>query len=437
MPGHVHHQSITREAVRALPAWARERLPGDMERLLLDECCMNPDRYFDLFGGGHDRIKPYTLLIDGIQFHYLPNSPIEGEYKFWGVVEDAEGRRRLRRVRVEENENWRHAREGFTFYIENASAALREGRLVDAANYLGILLHVLEDASTLLHSLEGPDGVDIFALNRLVPAPEGRLDLLATSLLSGGEAECDTGAYTPELLGVSDAEAAFRLYTCYARTVAANRAKLVPLLLRIRAGDETGAEALRAEVLRRSARLCADAAYTVFCMAFERFDPSEAEALRTVRLSDLKRVREPRGLSVPYRFITWLPDAALDERQERRPLRLRLDGRDVDFEKGIGSGSHFDYTMAWELPPGVYRRFSGAVGFHPELSRDPDFEAEVRLQGQAVFRTHVDPELPAEAFDLDVDGGGMLELGIECPWGMGGKAGAVNSIVWADLKLEK
>ena len=225
MPGHFTHRSLTRAALQALPAWARDRLPAEAERLLLDECCMNPDRYFDLFALGHDRVKPYTLLIDGIQFHYLPNTPIEGEYKYWSVVEDAEGRRRLRRLRVEENENWRHAREGFTFYIERASAALREGRFVDAMNFLGILLHTLEDASTFLHSLEGPDGVDIFALNRLVPPPDGRLEMMGTSLLAGAAVEFDLGPYGPALLGLSAPEAAFRLYTVYARTVAANRAK--------------------------------------------------------------------------------------------------------------------------------------------------------------------------------------------------------------------
>jgi hypothetical protein len=161
------------------------------------------------------------------------------------------------------------------------------------------------------------------------------------------------------------------------------------------------------------------------------------EALRQVHLSDLKPIREPRGLSAPYRFITWLPDAALDHSLKPRPLVLDLGGSRIHYAKGIGSGSHFDYTFAWELPAAVYSRLSGAVGLHPELSRNGDFTAEVRLGGQILLRRHMTDAHSAERFEFSVACGGLLELRVESPFGMGDDKQCVNSIVWGDLKLAK
>ncbi len=44
------------------------------------------DRYFDLEGGRYQETLPCMFFTGGIQFHYLPNSPIEPEYKYLSVV---------------------------------------------------------------------------------------------------------------------------------------------------------------------------------------------------------------------------------------------------------------------------------------------------------------------------------------------------------------
>ena len=428
---------MTREALRALPEPVRAHLPPESELLLVDTCCMNPDRYFDIAGGGHERVRPYTLLIDGIQFHYLPNTSIEAEYKYWGVARRADGERVLRRVRVDPNDNWRHAWAGFNHYIGNSVENLRAGRLDDAMNYIGILLHTLQDASTFLHSLEGPNGADLFVLDRLMDTPAGRFDLLPTSVLRGRMTDFDIVGYAPALLGVTVPEAAFRLYSGYARTVMSNRRKLIPMLHKSHEGDEAGVDALSADIMRCAARLSADAVYTIFCQAFNHFLQAETDLLRAVYLSDLMPVREPRGLSMPYRFISWLPDAALDQSLKPRPLRIELDGSCATFSKGIASGSHFDYTFAWELPPAVYARLSGAVGLHPDLSRHGDFVAQVALNGQVLFRSRITDAHPGDRFECATNGGGLLELQVECAFGMGNAGQCVNNIVWGDLKLTK
>jgi hypothetical protein len=438
MPSSAHHRLLTQEALRPLPAWMRDALGTAAERRLVEECCLYPDRYFDIHGEGHRRAAAYALLIDGIQFHYLPNTPIEGEYKFWRVVPGQAGvQPRLERVVVEPNQNWRHAGIGFAHYFEKAANSLRSGRTEEAIGFLGTLLHVLEDASTFLHSLEGPDGVDVFALDRLMTPPDEDLGRLPTSLLDAPGGRCEMEGYRPALLGASPAEAAFRLYTAYAETVIRNRKRLIPLLLRLWEGDAAGAERLRALVLTDSARLASDAAFTVFSLAWERFEAEDMERLRRVHLSDLKPVREPRGLSVPYRFVTMQRDACLDDSRRRRPLALMLDGRRVTFEKGLGTGCHFDYTLAWDIPAGVYGRFCCAVGLYPDLSRDGDFVAEVRSAGATVRRVRIHDGHPAERIECPAHRGGLIELRVESETGMGNPQGRLNNIVWADLLLEK
>ncbi|HRU04455.1 MAG TPA: hypothetical protein P5137_01615, partial [Candidatus Brocadiia bacterium] len=366
-------------------------------------------------------------LNGAIQFHYIPNTDIESEYKYWAVTDDpATGRLRLKRGAVPPNMNWRHASAGYEYYFRRAADSLRAGETDDAAGFLGTLLHFIEDSTFGLHAVEGTDGVDIFVLDRFIEPPGGDLALRPSSVIDCKLLPFDIQGYQPRLLGLKPAEAAFHLYTACAEVVAAARKKLIPIVFHVYEKNEAAANALRLAMLQDSARLCADVVFTCCAMAGAGWTADQAARLQQVYLSDMKPVREPRGLSMPYRFITMLRDAALDADRRAVPLRLKIDGQETAFAKGLGTGSHYDYTLAWEIPAGVYDRFRCAVGAHSTLSPDGDFTASLTMNGRVEAEARCWPERPAARFGCGVSHGGLLELKVRSGAGMALK----SNIVW-------
>lgn len=226
MAGTGTHQLITKRAVATLPAW-EQKILGVTGKKFLNESCLFPDMYFDIETGGYQKALPYAHFIDGIQFHYIPNTPIEPEYKYWKVVKDKTGKPvRLKRVVTEPNLNWKHSQQGFRFYFRQAVTNLRRKNLKKAAGFLGSLLHVLEDGGTGLHSLEGTDGSDIFILDRLMKPARGDISRLPTGILSAPEPENpDIHLGSPALLGTGVEEAVFLLYTRFYQVQSASRKK--------------------------------------------------------------------------------------------------------------------------------------------------------------------------------------------------------------------
>lgn len=434
MPGGSQHKLMTQLALGQLPEGALAQLGGEAAADLLLETCCYPDAYFDLTNGGHERAAPYALLIEGIQFHYLPNSPTESEYKFWGVTPpDSQDRRKLERLHRLPNRNWRHAWVGFNYYLDKMVECLQTGDFKEAAGFLGTLLHVLQDAAAFIHALEGPDGLDVFALDGLITPPDDDPALLPSLALAGRTVPCTISDYVPMLLGTGVPEAAFRLYSAYARTVKHSRRMLTPLLYAIYEKREADADRLCAEMLQTGARLCADAAFTAASIAADRFDPVQKSALDEVCLSELEPVSRPRVTSQPYGLVGLTRDHALDENRQRCPLALMTDGKRREFERGFGSGTHFDCKTAFELPAGVYRTFTCWVGAHADLSRKPGFTAGIKLRGDAVRQADITSDNPACFLKCDVSGGGLLELFAESDRGLG----HVNSVVWGDPLLYK
>lgn len=431
------HRQVTEYTFNALPDWER-RIIGEEGRKLLLESCLFPDIYFDLEGGGYQKARPYTFLIDGIQFHYIPNTPIEPRYKYWKVVTNRHGRP-LKLVRITERKNltWEHIKQGFNFYLSRIIDNLRKGDIKKFAGFLGTFLHVLQDGTTYLHSLEGIDGTDIFLLDRLIDPPEGNLNLLPSFLL------CETDAKkicvsSPVLLGTSVGEVTFLLYSRFYQVQSASRKKLLPLLQSIFEGDTEKTENLRSQMISDCVQICADVIHTIFCIAFEKYSRNQVCALKRIYLSDLKPILEPAGLSLPYRFITMVKNYAVDENRNLRPLKLMLekngDRKIHTFRKGLGTGCHYEYTLAYDIPANVYKTFSTAVGLHAELGKGGDIKVTILLGGKKMFQRRFNDNHPAEHISIPVKKGGLLELVVTSNKGM---SGTRNNIVWGDPVLSK
>lgn len=432
MPGKEHF-AMTEAAVKAIPPEQRKLIGEAGEESLISSSSL-PDRYFDLEGCGYREALPYMFFTDGIQFHYLPNSPIEPEYKYWSVVCDKKGNpRRLRKPVRCENLNWKHAFRGFSYYLEKMSRAAKAQDFEAFGGFGGVLLHVLQDACTGLHALEGVDGVDIFALDRLVEPPGGDPFLSASSVLSSKK-HGQISPRSPRLLGECPAEAAFRLYSAYSQTVSGARHKLMPLLMSVYEKDLKQAEFLYTAMLSEAAGLCADVLYTTLCTGTGKFLKNEKKKLGKVYLSDMKPVREPRGLSQPYRFTTMLKNASLGP-QGPAPLKLKDEkGRIRNFKKGLGTGCHFEYSIAYYLPPGVYSTFSCFCGLHSELGKGGDIRVQIKFRGKNMFSGKFNDRRPSKKVEFTVKKGGLLEFNVKSDKGMNGRE---NNIVWGEPVLIK
>ena len=151
MPDSSVHRHITECALHLAP------LEGGNEGLV-GEYCTYPDAYFS----DPEKLAPYMFFLDGVQFHYLPDTPYAPLYRYW----DAAGC--VHRTVPFVNENFRHAKAGFTYYLEQILRCFRLGQPEEGKKYLGCLLHMLEDSTFGVHALEGPGGTDLFALDRML-----------------------------------------------------------------------------------------------------------------------------------------------------------------------------------------------------------------------------------------------------------------------------
>ena len=430
------HSGVTRLAIDALPAWQREiwapEAPG-----MIDDYCFYPDHYYS--EARHEEVREYQPLFAGpdggkpVPFHYPPPSFVNTST--WEMVAH-DGGFRLEKIAEPSNANWRHVRAGLEYYAREASEALAAGNLPRAARLAGVLLHFFQDSGSGIHSVEGADGMDIYALDRLVAAAPDTPFRPPTVILAEPDVVPETlGGYHPRLRAAEPGEAAFRLYSDYWDLVRGARLRLLPIVRSDMAGDRAAADRHRSILAENTARLCADVLYTVTCMGTGRFEPDELAALGKLDLTTTKPAREPRYLSGPYRFTPMIAGSGLDADHRAVPLELLTEDGPQTFERGWGTGCHVEYTISWELPPGVYDRFECTAGLHARLGREGHVAIRADFAGQTMFdRTFRGPDQAARV-TIPVEAGGQLDL-----WAFdrtGNWSNPANHLVWAAPRLTR
>lgn len=433
MPGK-EHPWITELALSVLPEWQRTVI-GDEAKRLIHEYCRFPDTYFDVASGGYEKALPYYFETDGIQFHYLPDTPIVDKYRYWRVDEAS---KTLRRVVNKDNEHYRHAKAGYDHYLRRAVDAIRTGNHGESCRFLGWLLHVLQDSGFGGHSLEGVDGTDLFVLDRLLPEPT-RWSELAGSLIESPD-DLDLSTLTlrpPRLLGRDVPEAVFHLYTDFCR-VSRRARRLTYRIVAARREASENADVVRgwfAEMFANVAVLCADVVHTAFSLGSERFE-GDTSHLDRIFLSDMEAVTRPWG-TARYRFLSMLRDAALGADGEFVPLALRFADdsgtRRVTYEKGFAMGSHYECDLLFDIPANTYEVFECALGLFADDADSGRFHARLINHGDVVFEGEFTKDHPSERLTI-ADPGGGFGLRISNAAGM---AGRNDHVVWAAPILRK
>jgi len=396
---------LTRRALGALApeasaAWA------SCAGALAETYCRIPDLYY---GDSAGEWASWLCFVDGIPFHYIPNEPVE--YNNWRMARGADGGLCLEALPLPENVHHRHCREAFLFYFERMAAALRGGQPDAAARLAGSLCHALEDNTMPVHCLEGPDGTDIFVLDRLANPPPGtphRLPSLALDL-----AALDPGpvSHAPRLLGLTPAEAGFHLYTAFCETALANRRLLLPLLEAVYAGNGARKRDLVVRCASAAVRLAADVLHTAAVLGGMPPAAAESAALQTVDLAGVRPARRPRSLCGGYRFIGFTRGCCLDGQRNPAPLALRFEGGvRRTYSRGLGLGAHREFRFDYQIPAGVYRSLRGAAGLQAELGMAGHARLQWILDDAVLWQEEFDGRHAAAPFDLDVSPGGWLTL---------------------------
>lgn len=374
MPGAAVHSQLTRAALELQP-----RPVGDPEALIADYCNY-PDRCFSQW----DQLKKYTFFLDGIQFHYLPDTPWNELYRYWKPEDGT-----VRRARKFVNENFRHAHAGFDFCITNFLREYDRGQEEEAKKFLGCLLHMLEDSTFAFHTMEGPGGADAFVLDRLMDAPFSPAAELAKLSAEG----LPMPDYRPGSLGGTPGEFLMRLYAEYVR--AASRARKFSFRYLLAKAENRPADAREAQTgqYHNSVKLCADVIFTLYQLA----RGEECGQPDPFPLTELEPHEFPFGGPGAYCCRSIDHDFAMAPDGTRLPLELDNGGR---CSSGLAFGNHFEGSLRYWIAPGVFGRFTARLGYHSALRGKGETEVGIVNGGRVVRTLRLDPDHTAAALEI-------------------------------------
>lgn len=231
-----NHQRISRAAIDLLEDWEKEMLK-DAADSLAGHYCLNPDLYrAALRDEQQEKIelyKPYVQL------------PLLQNLSVWHKNNDNDSE--------------------ICFYIaaslmHNAVKHLRTGHTLEAAKYMGTLLHFIEDNACPVHV------VDNTLLAELLPVPEQLEPFPIHRRVEQPTFPIDPFGYQVTLLGMDIVDASAAFYTRFLENRLSGRSQSIPILVAIYAGDEEEADKGRAQAAIPAVKLAADAIHTICTM---------------------------------------------------------------------------------------------------------------------------------------------------------------------------
>jgi len=378
MPNAIQHSILTKNVLDLLRTYFQ--LPKNTSKALIEEYCCYPDDFFSQDKSIYENILPYIFIKDEVQFHYLPDTPINELYRYWLPRPEVQ---RLEKPKAFHNDNFTHAKEGFGFYLDNIIKCFRRKDYNEGAKYAGCLLHMLEDSSFGAHALEGPYGTDFFVLERLF---EEQDDLSKTPLCILTALNCSQFSsfkHRPQLLGQSVEEIVIYLYAAYVKTVSKSRRICFKIVQNVYNAKEDENAALIQEMFVNTVKMCTDLLFSAWSVANQEFKNSEH--LDNIFLTELEPFEFPLGGSGGYRFLSYLKDIAVNSNMKKIPLQLKLDNETISFDKGLSLGSHHEVSLCYWIPQDLYSNFEACIGLHPDsLNQTSGVKIQLINKGETV-----------------------------------------------------
>ena len=402
------HRAITRAALEVLPTWQVDALGAEFAALG-DNYCLIPDNVFT------DKANAKFATMD---IH-------PGEVYL----------KRLHLPSPEQAENLITVQ----YFVNKAVVALREGKMGDAARYMGTLCHLIEDFGSPSHTIPGDNMFTL--LQQFMPPSEIMKGKLLHGPIENGNFKVSISGYQPQLLGASVEEVSWHLLHRIHDGIIRARSTTIPIIQALYAND--AATVLKHQMIaaESDARIVADAVHSFLCLGSGRFDEEALAQLQTCPICAFWPV-EAVNLYYPQSEFFSSPfwghahsGEVLEGGAKAVPIRLSVATEEGSIEKSFprGISPGMGKPLTWHLPPSVYRRFTSLVGLQLELGQKGRVEFTVLGDGKSLATVTLNGTDPAHEFDCDITGVKLLRLST-ISRGLDPKS---NYAVWADPQLVK
>jgi hypothetical protein len=257
---------------------------------------------------------------------------------------------------------WRYVLRTF---VPRLMEQARKGNMEEAAFFMGLLAHFLQDGSCIGHVLSARLMYDLSPNDPAV----GHVDFHAPF------DDCDPPLeiVRPLLLGTTIPEIVFRLSQLGERNHRKILQRTLPLLDACRRGDKGELNRLCQPFLQSAVLQVASLLHTVIVVTRNSVPEDEAAATDDVDLTEAEGYFIHPGSD--YRVV--IPRNYTIDQGQYVPLRADLGHGPVDVNPGLGMTSF--HSIRYLLEPGAFDRVEGQVGLSSDYTRDQEEEMEVEF----------------------------------------------------------
>jgi hypothetical protein len=234
------HRLITENALKALPDSDLSTLDIYADSLFI-LFCLYPDRY-----RYHERYPGIKEKIE--KYHIIPNMSSDVLHGNNSVGSNDEQTLIL-----------------MSHYFEQSINELKRGNIRDAACYMGVITHFIEDSNCPVHNTNNnllmqlyppPNRFEYFKVHRYVERPSIR--------------DYELGHYTPQRLGTTVREAAYAILPKFEQIRLVGRAHVLSILRGIYENDFKTSNEARKKAIDPAVKLLADMYHTILCITREK-----------------------------------------------------------------------------------------------------------------------------------------------------------------------
>ena len=116
------------------------------------------------------------------------------------------------------------------------------------------------------------------------------------------------------------------------------------------------------QMYRNVVTLCADVLHSIFALRL-----GSVAIPRDYWLTEIEPFEFPFGgsASMAFRFRSCGWNTSYDQDGKSVPLMLNIHGKDTVFQHGLSFGIHYENSLLFQLPKGMFRTFSAVIGLAP------------------------------------------------------------------------
>jgi hypothetical protein len=385
MASAANHATITAAAFDVQSPAFRSAFAAE-HQAMIDYYCLYGDLFVHAKGAERKTMARYMTLPDGSCAAMGPRTVDE-------IAEAAVNRRQ------------------FAAWMAALRDCIAAEDVAGAAQFYGVVSHAIGDTSALPHAL-GELGYDMQLMRRLLPAPSIDRHRSLHNYLENMHTTFDLDGYQPRLRGRTADEAAFFLTDDMGQLINDTLARILPALDAVFRGDTPTAAAAVAAAFRRGAEVLADIMHTGWCLGQNTFADTDIAAFLADPVALTHHIPASCGRWAPWPYIfkpVYSAPVCIDTDLDPVPLAvMAADGTAEPVAAGYGIG--LEAQIAYDLPAGVFDRFTTRIGLHPQLPQEMPVELAITLAGADLHRAILSHASTAEDLAFDVSAGGRLQI---------------------------